>query len=236
MTVAVLVSLLAGAWVGIAPQQEASAAKVQKDRRIEPRAEATLQQMSDRLAELKRFAFEAEETFDEVPDGQPRVALSNLRHVAVVRPNRVAADATGDTLNRAFWYDGETATVLDKAHNTFGRFELPDTIDAALGYRFPKRWGSFVIEGRNLNNEKFEFYERAIQERVIPDRAVGARLERTTGTDAFTRVSHGNAAGNAPRVRTGPAGASGQTISHCRGRLQTAAPSTRRRAWQPVWQ
>ena len=115
-----------------APQQASSVATVQKSRRIEPRADAALKQMSDRLAELKRFAFEAEETFDEIPDGQPRVALSNLRHVALERPNRVATDATGDTLNRAFWYDGETATVLDKAHNTFARFELPDTVDEAL--------------------------------------------------------------------------------------------------------
>lgn len=53
------------------------------------------------------------------------------------------------------------------------------TVDAALGYRFPKRWGSFVIEGRNLNNEKFEFYERSIQERLIPARSVLARLEIT---------------------------------------------------------
>ena len=101
MNAALLVSLLA--WAGTAPQQEASAAGVEKNRRIEPRAAAALEQMSDRLAELKRFAFEAEETFDEIPDGQPRVALSNLRRMALERPNRAVADATGDTLNRAFW-------------------------------------------------------------------------------------------------------------------------------------
>jgi len=51
--------------------------------------------------------------------------------------------------------------------------------DAVLGYRFPKRWGSFVIEGRNLSNEKFDFYERSVQERVVPARSVVARLEIT---------------------------------------------------------
>lgn len=51
--------------------------------------------------------------------------------------------------------------------------------DAAVGYRFPKRWGSFVLDGRNLFNKKFVFYERSIQETVVPARSVVARLEIT---------------------------------------------------------
>ncbi len=48
------------------------------------------------------------------------------------RPNHVAADATGDTLNRASWYDGRTVTVLDKEHNVYATIEAPATIDATL--------------------------------------------------------------------------------------------------------
>jgi hypothetical protein len=88
--------------------------------------------MSEFLAKLPRFALEAEEIFDEVPDGQPRMELTNVRRVAVVRPNRVAADATGDTLNRASWYDGKTVTVLDKEHNVYATVEAAATIDATL--------------------------------------------------------------------------------------------------------
>jgi len=99
---------------------------------IEPRAEELLKAMSDRLAGLQRFAFSAEETFDELSDGEPRMELSNVRRIAVERPGRLAADATGDTLARASWYDGKSVTLLDKAHNTYGRVEVPATIDAAL--------------------------------------------------------------------------------------------------------
>jgi hypothetical protein len=99
---------------------------------VEPRADAILKAMGERLAGLPRVAFEAEETFDEVPDGKPRVQLSNLRRVAVERPARFVADAEGDTLHRAAWYDGKTATILDKAHNVYGQVEVPPTIDAAL--------------------------------------------------------------------------------------------------------
>jgi opacity protein-like surface antigen len=51
--------------------------------------------------------------------------------------------------------------------------------DAAVGYRFPKRWGSFVIDARNVFNKKFEFYDRLVQEQVIPARSIAARLEIT---------------------------------------------------------
>ena len=52
-------------------------------------------------------------------------------------------------------------------------------VDAGIGYRFPKRWGSFVVDGRNLLNKKFVFYERSIQETVVPARSIVARLEIT---------------------------------------------------------
>jgi len=103
-----------------------------RSRFIEPRADQVLRAMSARLAGLERFAFEAEETFDEIPDGEPRMQLTNVRRVAVERPNHLAADADGDTLHRAAWLDGQTATVLDKAHNAYGQVEVPPTLDAAL--------------------------------------------------------------------------------------------------------
>jgi hypothetical protein len=99
-----------------------------------------LRAMSDKLAGLERFAFEVEETFDEIPDGEPRMQLTNVRRAAVERPDRLVTDAEGDTLHRAAWLDGETATVLDKAHNTYGQVEVPPTIDAALD-ALAKRYG-----------------------------------------------------------------------------------------------
>ena len=103
-----------------------------RSRAVEPRADQELKKMGEFLAKVPRFALEAEETFDEMPDGQPKMELTNLRRIAVERPNRAAADATGDTLNRASWYDGKTVTVLDKEHNTYATIDAPGTIDEAL--------------------------------------------------------------------------------------------------------
>jgi hypothetical protein len=88
--------------------------------------------MGEFLAGLPHFALEAEETFDEIPDGQLRRQLTNVRRIALERPNHFAADVTGDTLSRASWYDGRTVTVLDKEHNTYATIEAPATIDATL--------------------------------------------------------------------------------------------------------
>jgi hypothetical protein len=101
-------------------------------RNIEARAEQELKKMGEFLAKLPHFALEAEETFDEIPDGELRRQLTNVRRVAVERPNHVAADTTGDTLNRAAWYDGRTVTVLDKEHNVYATIEAPATIDATF--------------------------------------------------------------------------------------------------------
>jgi hypothetical protein len=101
-------------------------------RSVEARAEQELKRMGEFLAKLPKFALEAEETFDEIPDGELRRQLTNVRRVAVERPNHLAADATGDTLNRASWYDGRTVTVLDKEHNVYATIEAPGTIDATF--------------------------------------------------------------------------------------------------------
>jgi hypothetical protein len=101
-------------------------------RSVEARAEQELKRMGDFLSKLPHFALEAEEIFDEIPDGQLRRQLTNVRRIAVERPNHFAADVTGDTLNRASWYDGRTVSVLDKEHNVYATIEAPATIDATL--------------------------------------------------------------------------------------------------------
>jgi hypothetical protein len=123
---ALVLAPLAGA------QEEAPGPPARPARSVEARADQELKRMSEFLAKLPRFALEAEETFDELPDGELRRQLTNVRRIAVERPNHVAADATGDTLSRASWYDGRTATILDKEHNVYATIEAPATIDATF--------------------------------------------------------------------------------------------------------
>ena len=105
-------------------------------RLVEARAEELVRQMSERLASATAFALEAEEVYDEVPEHSPRRQLTNLRHVAMRRPDRLVGDATGDALNRSFWYDGKTFAALNKEQNVWAGGTVPPTVDGALDWVF----------------------------------------------------------------------------------------------------
>jgi Flp pilus assembly protein TadD len=51
--------------------------------------------------------------------------------------------------------------------------------DVQAGYRFPKRYGSVILEGRNITDREFSFYDRAVQDDVIPARTVSLRVNLT---------------------------------------------------------
>ena len=105
-------------------------------RLVDPRADELVRQMSDRLARATSFALEAEEVHDEVPEQSPRRQLTNLRHVALRRPDRLVGDAAGDGINRSFWYDGKTFSALDKEQNVWAGGVVPATVDEALDWVF----------------------------------------------------------------------------------------------------
>ena len=64
---------------------------------------------------------------------------------------------------------------LPRAHD--GRAPSFWTIDAAVGWRLPRRLGSISLEGTNLADEQFPFYEQSLQENLIPARRVVLRAD-----------------------------------------------------------
>jgi hypothetical protein len=105
-------------------------------RLIDRRAQELVRQMSDRLSHVTALAIEAEEVYDEVPADAPRRQLTSVRRVAMRRPDRLVGDASGDALNRSFWYDGQTFSALDREQNVWASGAVPPTIDEALDWVF----------------------------------------------------------------------------------------------------
>jgi hypothetical protein len=66
-----------------------------ESRLVEPRAEALVRAMSDRLARAQALAFVAEEVYDEVPEQSPRQQLTSRRGIVMQRPNRLAGECHG---------------------------------------------------------------------------------------------------------------------------------------------
>jgi len=86
-------------------------------RSVEARAEQELKRMGDLLRGSLRFAFEARRRSTSSRRRAGAASSPTSGGWAVERPNHVAADATGDTLNAAFLVRRSTVTVLDKEHN-----------------------------------------------------------------------------------------------------------------------
>lgn len=105
---------------------------------VDPRADELMRTMSDRLRRAGAFSLVADETYDEVPEHGPRRQLTNTRRVSLRRPDRLAGDATGDVMNRSFFYDGRTMSIYDKEQHVWMSGGVPPTIDEALDVIFER--------------------------------------------------------------------------------------------------
>ena len=99
---------------------------------IDPKADQYLKAMSSYLAGLKTYTFQVEELFDDVLDDGQKIQLGNQRHLTVSRPGKMYSEGEGDTKNSQFYYDGKTATVVDRTQKTYATVAVPNTIDAML--------------------------------------------------------------------------------------------------------
>ncbi len=100
--------------------------------KIEPKADQCLKAMSDYLAGLKTYSFQVEELFDDVLDDGQKIQLGNQRHLTVSRPDKMFGEGEGDTKNSLFYYNGTTAFIVDRNHETYATVTVPGTIDAML--------------------------------------------------------------------------------------------------------
>jgi hypothetical protein len=131
-------------------------------RLIDPRADELVRQMTDRLARATAFALEAEEVYDEVPEHSPRQQLTNLRRVALRRPNRLVGDASGDAMNRSFWYDGKIFAAVDQEQHVWAAGQVPPTVDETLDWVF-EQTGTVVPLADFLYTDSYERLMGAVQ-------------------------------------------------------------------------
>ena len=104
---------------------------------------------------------------------QDRFETQRIRpQVRVFLPIGFFASVTGSHYDQEVdQFDDLTSTVRTTQTAKFW------TVDAAVGWRLPRRLGSISIEGSNLLDEQFNFYEQSLQENVIPTRRVGLRAD-----------------------------------------------------------
>jgi len=99
---------------------------------LDARATQVLREMSDLLAATPSYAFRTEQTADEVLESGLKVQFAASQALALHKPNRAVGRRDGDLLSASFWYDGETATILDERHHRYVQIDVSDRIDAVL--------------------------------------------------------------------------------------------------------
>jgi tetratricopeptide (TPR) repeat protein len=104
---------------------------------------------------------------------QDRIETQRIRpQVRVFLPIGFFASVTGSHYDQEVdQFDDLTSPVRTTVEAKFW------TVDAAVGWRLPRRLGSISLEGTNLLDEQFGFYEQSLQENVIPTRRVSLRAD-----------------------------------------------------------
>ena len=107
-------------------------------RPLDPLIEQLLRKTSAHLQAAKQFRFHAEVAFDkiEIKDDEAgseiKVQYGATVDISVKRRNKLRVSFRGDLVQRDFWDDGKTATLLAPAENYYGQIAVSGGIDGAL--------------------------------------------------------------------------------------------------------
>lgn len=96
---------------------------------IDPKCEAVVREMGQRLAAAKVFTFNAYTCRQQfLGDGQ-RVEFAHNQRVFVRRPDHIAAVIQGDQGDSEFVFDGRTVTLLNARDHIYGQTEIVGDLD-----------------------------------------------------------------------------------------------------------
>jgi hypothetical protein len=101
---------------------------------VEPQALELLKQMSQTLSAAKAFTYRARHTVEVPAKTGQFVTLFGASEVALVRPNKLAVQVTGEVPNFEFRYDGATVAAVAPHNHLYSVASAPDTIDAMLPF------------------------------------------------------------------------------------------------------
>jgi hypothetical protein len=97
------------------------------------KGDTLLREMSEHVGALQTFAYTATEVAAQVSNGTPSERRTT-RRVIIRRPNALTFTSTGDTRDGAFWYDGDSVTMMSNTDRVWARGPMPPTLDEALDY------------------------------------------------------------------------------------------------------
>lgn len=92
---------------------------------VDPLADRILKEMGDFLKNAKARSFHAEISYDDPVPPSGKIQYGASADFVYKNPNKLYAEYLGDRGGRRFWCDGETITILDVFHDTYGEIPIP---------------------------------------------------------------------------------------------------------------
>jgi len=118
----------------LAQDDKAKESDMASETSIDADALQILKEMSDALASLKEFSFDAAISNDETLDNGQTVQLNGVLKISVKRPGHVYGEYAGEGKTRKVWYDNKTLTVYIPEKGFYGVIETPGTIDETMDF------------------------------------------------------------------------------------------------------
>lgn len=119
----------------IAGSQPQSSSEPSLPPAVEPRADALIREGCQTLAGATQLSLEARVLVDEVTETGQKLQFGKVMKVVLRRPDRVAADITGDRQNYRFVFDGSTILLFDPKAREYSMIrDVPHSVDGMLDF------------------------------------------------------------------------------------------------------
>jgi hypothetical protein len=119
-------------WLAFAALLSASMASAREAARVDPAADVQLRRMSDYLASLRSFQFDALAVDEAVGHNGQKIQFIVDQQISVRRPDRLRTDRRGPLADLVFRYDGAQFSVYGKRNGYYALAAAPAKLDAAI--------------------------------------------------------------------------------------------------------
>jgi hypothetical protein len=95
-------------------------------------AKRVLRSMSDYMARQNNLSADFEVELDIITPKVEKLQFAASGNMLLNRPDRLRVSRTGGYSDIQLLFDGETATIVDRAYNLYGRMKSPGTVDMLI--------------------------------------------------------------------------------------------------------
>jgi hypothetical protein len=142
---------------------------------VDAKSRAVVEKMCTFMAAAKAFSVHADISNEQVLPSGVKIKRSAAGTLNVQRPNMLQATVVGDLLDRSFWYDGRSFSVLFPDSKLYVSEKAPPTLDGTMDWVLKKTGLAFPLLDYLYSDP-------------LPGLLEGVRLSQYLGTSEVTGV------------------------------------------------